>query len=86
MAPSALQGDVGGSAGQLDPPGLSLSPALARPALAQEVQMENMTVVEGGVAEINCRLHRYDGSIVVIQNPARQTLFFNGTRGEGPPG
>uniref|UniRef100_A0A8C3HLQ9 Cell adhesion molecule 4 n=1 Tax=Chrysemys picta bellii TaxID=8478 RepID=A0A8C3HLQ9_CHRPI len=39
-----------------------------------------MTVVEGGVAEINCRLHRYDGSIVVIQNPARQTLFFNGTR------
>ncbi|TFJ96692.1 ATP-binding cassette sub-family A member 5 [Platysternon megacephalum] len=52
-------------------------------ALAQEVQMENMTVVEGGVAEINCRLHRYDGSIVVIQNPARQTLFFNGTRGRG---
>ncbi|CAM4697718.1 unnamed protein product [Lepidochelys olivacea] len=49
-------------------------------ALAQEVQTENMTVVEGGVAEINCRLHRYDGSIVVIQNPARQTLFFNGTR------
>nr|XP_032625162.1 cell adhesion molecule 4-like [Chelonoidis abingdonii] len=55
-------------------------------ALAQEVQTENMTVVEGGVAEINCRLHRYDGSIVVIQNPARQTLFFNGTRGEGKLG
>lgn len=49
---------------------------------AQEVQTENVTVAEGGVAEITCRLHQYDGSIVVIQNPARQTLFFNGTRGE----
>lgn len=38
-------------------------------------------MAEGGVAEITCRLHQYDGSIVVIQNPARQTLFFNGTRG-----
>lgn len=34
------------------------------------------------MAEITCHLHQYDGSIVVIQNPARQTLFFNGTRGE----
>ncbi|KAL8219625.1 UNVERIFIED_CONTAM: Cell adhesion molecule 4 [Gekko kuhli] len=47
---------------------------------AQEVQAENVTVAEGGQAEINCRLHQYDGSIVVIQNPSRQTLFFNGTR------
>uniref|UniRef100_F7CU95 Cell adhesion molecule 4 n=1 Tax=Ornithorhynchus anatinus TaxID=9258 RepID=F7CU95_ORNAN len=46
---------------------------------AQEVQTENVTVAEGGVAEITCRLHQYDGSIVVIQNPVRQTLFFNGT-------
>ncbi|XP_014813348.1 PREDICTED: cell adhesion molecule 4-like, partial [Calidris pugnax] len=47
---------------------------------AQEVQAENVTVLEGGTAEITCHLHQYDGSIVVIQNPARQTLFFNGTR------
>uniref|UniRef100_A0A8B9KDL3 Cell adhesion molecule 4 n=1 Tax=Astyanax mexicanus TaxID=7994 RepID=A0A8B9KDL3_ASTMX len=33
-------------------------------------------------AQISCRLQNYDGSIVVIQNPRRQTLFFNGTRGE----
>ncbi|XP_057279544.1 cell adhesion molecule 4, partial [Pezoporus wallicus] len=46
----------------------------------QEVQAENVTVLEGGTAEITCHLHHYDGSIVVIQNPARQTLFFNGTR------
>lgn len=52
------------------------------PGAGQEVQTENVTVAEGGVAEITCRLHQYDGSIVVIQNPARQTLFFNGTRGE----
>uniref|UniRef100_A0A8B9KI10 Cell adhesion molecule 4 n=1 Tax=Astyanax mexicanus TaxID=7994 RepID=A0A8B9KI10_ASTMX len=32
--------------------------------------------------QISCRLQNYDGSIVVIQNPRRQTLFFNGTRGE----
>lgn len=50
-------------------------------ARAQEVQAENVTVAEGGQAEINCKLHQYDGSIVVIQNPYRQTLFFNGTRG-----
>ncbi|OWK16357.1 hypothetical protein Celaphus_00004572, partial [Cervus elaphus hippelaphus] len=50
------------------------------PGAGQEVQTENVTVAEGGVAEITCRLHQYDGSIVVIQNPARQTLFFNGTR------
>ncbi|XP_039629188.1 cell adhesion molecule 4 isoform X3 [Polypterus senegalus] len=48
--------------------------------LAQVVQAENVTVIEGGTAEISCKLHNYDGSIVVIQNPARQTLFFNGTR------
>lgn len=50
-------------------------------ARTQEVQAENVTVAEGGQAEINCKLHQYDGSIVVIQNPSRQTLFFNGTRG-----
>ncbi|MGH0164464.1 UNVERIFIED_CONTAM: hypothetical protein FKN15_047191 [Acipenser sinensis] len=48
------------------------------------VQAENVTVTEGGQAEINCKLQSYDGSIVVIQNPHRQTLFFNGTRGEQP--
>ncbi|XP_036930027.1 cell adhesion molecule 4 isoform X2 [Acanthopagrus latus] len=46
----------------------------------QAVQAENVTVMEGGTAEISCRLQNYDGSIVVIQNPRRQTLFFNGTR------
>ncbi|XP_041082352.1 cell adhesion molecule 4-like isoform X2 [Polyodon spathula] len=47
---------------------------------AQALQAENVTVTEGGRAEINCKLQSYDGSIVVIQNPYRQTLFFNGTR------
>ncbi|XP_041032735.1 cell adhesion molecule 4 isoform X3 [Carcharodon carcharias] len=47
---------------------------------SQVVQAENVTVMEGETAEITCRLHSYDGSIVVIQNPYRQTLFFNGTR------
>uniref|UniRef100_A0A8D0LAK5 Cell adhesion molecule 4 n=2 Tax=Sphenodon punctatus TaxID=8508 RepID=A0A8D0LAK5_SPHPU len=70
------------------PSSLCLSPwVLVVPCarLAQEVQAENVTVAEGGQAEINCRLHQYDGSIVVIQNPSRQTLFFNGTRGEQTP-
>ncbi|GCC41870.1 hypothetical protein chiPu_0025793, partial [Chiloscyllium punctatum] len=48
----------------------------------QVVQAENVTVMEGDTAEITCKLHSYDGSIVVIQNPYRQTLFFNGTRGK----
>ncbi|XP_071656647.1 cell adhesion molecule 4 isoform X1 [Patagioenas fasciata] len=47
---------------------------------AQELVADNVTVLEGDAAELTCHLHGYDGSIVVIQNPARQTLFFNGTR------
>nr|XP_020445754.1 cell adhesion molecule 4 isoform X3 [Monopterus albus] len=53
---------------------------LVRSARCQAVQAENVTVLEGGTAQISCRLQNYDGSIVVIQNPRRQTLFFNGTR------
>ncbi|XP_077067683.1 cell adhesion molecule 4 isoform X2 [Siphateles boraxobius] len=49
-------------------------------ARGQAVQAENVSVLEGGTAQISCRLQNYDGSIVVIQNPRRQTLFFNGTR------
>ncbi|XP_037532084.1 cell adhesion molecule 4 [Nematolebias whitei] len=49
-------------------------------AHCQAVQAENVEVLEGGTAHISCRLQDYDGSIVVIQNPRRQTLFFNGTR------
>ncbi|KAM3872806.1 cell adhesion molecule 4 [Diretmus argenteus] len=54
--------------------------SLVRTAHCQAVQAENVTVLEGGTAQISCRLQNYDGSIVVIQNPRRQTLFFNGTR------
>ncbi|XP_061814765.1 cell adhesion molecule 4 isoform X2 [Nerophis lumbriciformis] len=53
---------------------------LVHTAYCQAVQAENVTVLEGGTAQISCRLQNYDGSIVVIQNPRRQTLFFNGTR------
>lgn len=53
---------------------------LVNTAHCQAVQAENVTVLEGGTAQISCRLQNYDGSIVVIQNPRRQTLFFNGTR------
>ncbi|KAJ0000006.1 hypothetical protein NQD34_011848 [Periophthalmus magnuspinnatus] len=53
---------------------------LMRTAHCQTVQTENVTVLEGATAQISCRLHNYDGSIVVIQNPRRQTLFFNGSR------
>uniref|UniRef100_A0A669DNS3 Cell adhesion molecule 4 n=1 Tax=Oreochromis niloticus TaxID=8128 RepID=A0A669DNS3_ORENI len=53
---------------------------IAQPLYHYAVQAENVTVLEGGTAQISCRLQNYDGSIVVIQNPRRQTLFFNGTR------
>ncbi|XP_013872750.1 cell adhesion molecule 4 isoform X2 [Austrofundulus limnaeus] len=53
---------------------------LLNTAHCQAVQAENVEVLEGGTAHISCRLQDYDGSIVVIQNPRRQTLFFNGTR------
>lgn len=75
-------GEERGTKIELQPSVSFLSCLSAGPGAGQEVQTENVTVAEGGVAEITCRLHQYDGSIVVIQNPARQTLFFNGTRGE----
>ncbi|KAG7469225.1 hypothetical protein MATL_G00126690 [Megalops atlanticus] len=64
------------------PPSLALHAVilLSLGLRCQAVQAENVTVLEGGTAQISCRLQNYDGSIVVIQNPRRQTLFFNGTR------
>lgn len=62
-------------------PSVLTSVSLFPAARCQAVQAENVTVLEGGTAQISCRLQNYDGSIVVIQNPRRQTLFFNGTRG-----
>uniref|UniRef100_A0AAZ3P8D8 Ig-like domain-containing protein n=1 Tax=Oncorhynchus tshawytscha TaxID=74940 RepID=A0AAZ3P8D8_ONCTS len=59
---------------------LCFSTSLPLIMLLRAVQAENVTVLEGGTAQISCRLQNYDGSIVVIQNPRRQTLFFNGTR------
>ncbi|KTG01008.1 hypothetical protein cypCar_00035646 [Cyprinus carpio] len=48
----------------------------------QAMQAENLTVLEGGTVQISCHVQNYDGSVVVIQNPRRQTVFFNETRGE----
>ncbi|XP_043117048.1 cell adhesion molecule 4 isoform X2 [Puntigrus tetrazona] len=62
------------------PLSLLLLLSYSQTAQGQAVQAENVTVLEGGTAQISCRLQNYDGSIVVIQNPRRQTLFFNGTR------
>ncbi|KAG1947592.1 cell adhesion molecule 4 isoform X2 [Pimephales promelas] len=62
------------------PLSLLLLVSYSHTARGQAVQAENVTVLEGGTAQISCRLQNYDGSIVVIQNPRRQTLFFNGTR------
>ncbi|XP_016141034.1 cell adhesion molecule 4 isoform X2 [Sinocyclocheilus grahami] len=62
------------------PLSLLLLLSYSQTAWGQAVQAENVTVLEGGTAQISCRLQNYDGSIVVIQNPRRQTLFFNGTR------
>uniref|UniRef100_A0A9J8DI69 Ig-like domain-containing protein n=1 Tax=Cyprinus carpio carpio TaxID=630221 RepID=A0A9J8DI69_CYPCA len=44
------------------------------------MQAENLTVLEGGTVQISCHVQNYDGSVVVIQNPRRQTVFFNETR------
>ncbi|XP_078789753.1 cell adhesion molecule 4 isoform X7 [Oryzias latipes] len=62
------------------PVSILLVACLVNTARCQAVQAESVTVLEGGTAHISCHLQNYDGSIVVIQNPRRQTLFFNGTR------
>nr|XP_056716813.1 cell adhesion molecule 1 [Euleptes europaea] len=46
----------------------------------QNLFTENVTVVEGDVATINCRVKNSDDSVIQLLNPNRQTIYFKDFR------
>lgn len=43
---------------------------------------QNVTVVEGGTANMTCRVDYNDNTSLQWSNPAQQTLFFGDKKGE----
>lgn len=43
---------------------------------------QNVTVVEGGAANMTCRVDYNDNTSLQWSNPAQQTLFFGDKKGE----
>lgn len=44
--------------------------------------VQNMTVTEGGIANLTCRVEHNDNTSLQWSNPAQQTLFFGDKKGE----
>lgn len=44
--------------------------------------VQNMTVTEGGTANLTCRVEYNDNTSLQWSNPAQQTLFFGDKKGE----
>jgi len=62
---------------------VSHSPRLSLPgAQGQFPLVQNMTVTEGGIANLTCRVEHNDNTSLQWSNPAQQTLFFGDKKGE----
>lgn len=46
----------------------------------QNLVTEDVTVVEGDVATISCRVKNSDDSVIQLLNPNRQTIYFRDFR------
>lgn len=44
--------------------------------------VQNVTVTEGGTANLTCRVDHNDNTSLQWSNPAQQTLFFGDKKGE----
>ncbi|TWW74672.1 Cell adhesion molecule 2 [Takifugu flavidus] len=61
--------------------GTSLSDVCQR-ASGQYPLVQNLTVTEGGTANLTCRVEYNDNTSLQWSNPAQQTLFFGDKKGE----
>lgn len=62
---------------------LSLSPVCHVAGISgQHPLVQNMTVTEGGTANLTCRVEYNDNTSLQWSNPAQQTLFFGDKKGE----
>nr|XP_046265973.1 cell adhesion molecule 1a isoform X4 [Scatophagus argus] len=50
------------------------------PVVSQNLVTENVSVVEGDVAIISCRVKNNDDSVIQLLNPNRQTIYFRDMR------
>ncbi|XP_074833296.1 cell adhesion molecule 1 isoform X2 [Carettochelys insculpta] len=80
--PSSCSGRGGGGApGILPLPLLLLAAAALVPrGDGQNLVTEDVTVVEGEVATISCRVKNSDDSVIQLLNPNRQTIYFRDFR------
>uniref|UniRef100_A0A8C5TMY9 Cell adhesion molecule 1 n=2 Tax=Malurus cyaneus samueli TaxID=2593467 RepID=A0A8C5TMY9_9PASS len=58
----------------------TLAPLLCRAGDGQNLVTEDVTVVEGEVATISCRVKNSDDSVIQLLNPNRQTIYFRDFR------
>ncbi|XP_062464528.1 cell adhesion molecule 1 isoform X11 [Pezoporus occidentalis] len=59
---------------------LAAAAALIRTGDGQNLVTEDVTVVEGDVATISCRVKNSDDSVIQLLNPNRQTIYFRDFR------
>ncbi|XP_064380238.1 cell adhesion molecule 1 isoform X2 [Dromaius novaehollandiae] len=79
--PSGPSARGGGGAGLLPPLLLLLAAAALVPrGDGQNLVTEDVTVVEGDVATISCRVKNSDDSVIQLLNPNRQTIYFRDFR------
>lgn len=63
----------------------TMTSALSRNLAGSQGQFpitQNVTVVEGGTANMTCRVDYNDNTSLQWSNPAQQTLFFGDKKGE----
>uniref|UniRef100_A0A665UYS2 Cell adhesion molecule 1 n=1 Tax=Echeneis naucrates TaxID=173247 RepID=A0A665UYS2_ECHNA len=59
---------------------VSLSFVLSCPVVSQNLVTDNVSVVEGDMAIISCRVKNNDDSVIQLLNPNRQTIYFRDMR------
>lgn len=59
-----------------------ISVSLFCPVVSQNLVTDNVTVVEGEMAIISCRVKNNDDSVIQLLNPNRQTIYFRDMRRE----
>lgn len=56
--------------------------SLSSPVVSQNLVTDNVSVVEGEMAIISCRVKDNDDSVIQLLNPNRQTIYFRDMRRE----
>uniref|UniRef100_A0A3P8RNJ6 Cell adhesion molecule 1 n=1 Tax=Amphiprion percula TaxID=161767 RepID=A0A3P8RNJ6_AMPPE len=59
---------------------MCVSLSLCCPVVSQNLVTDNVSVVEGEMAIISCRVKNNDDSVIQLLNPYRQTIFFRDMR------